>query len=185
VADGEASVLIVEDDERLRTRLARALRDRGYDVRVAEDAATAARLANLESPELAVVDLRLPDGSGLDVLRMLKRVDTATKVVVLTGYGSIATAIEAMRLGATHYVTKPADVDDILAGFARAELSADAPVAPPSAPPVEAPSLARTEREHIERVLADHHGNITHAARALGLHRRTLQRKLSKLPTPR
>jgi len=101
--------------------------------------------------------------------------------VVLTGYGSIATALEAVRLGATHYLTKPADVDEILAGFARAEdrVGAEAPPADTT------PTLARVEWEHINRVLADSGGNVSKAARILGIHRRSLQRKLSKFPANR
>jgi two-component system response regulator RegA len=107
--------------------------------------------------------------------------DATTAIVVLTGYGSIATALDALRLGAVHYLTKPADVDDILAGFARAGL------APGEVPETshEVPSLARVEWEHINRVLADSGGNISEAARRLGLHRRSLQRKLSKYPMPK
>ena len=120
----------------------------------------------------------MPGRSGLDLVRELHAVDPATKIVVLTGYGSIATAIEAMRLGATYYLSKPADVDDVLAALARS-----------AAPPLEsspadyvAPSLARAEWEHINRVLADCGGNISAAARRLGIHRRSLQRKLQKYP---
>ncbi len=108
-------------------------------------------------------------------------IDPATRVVVLTGYGSIATALEAVRLGAVHYLTKPADVDDLLLAFARA----DAPATPMPPEPHRVPSLARTEWEHIHRVLADCGGNVTRAARLLGIHRRSLQRKLTKAPLPR
>ena len=103
------SILVVDDDRVLRERLARALRERGYDVRAAGSYEEALTIARAEPPEMAIVDLRIPGGSGLDVLRELKQLDAETKVVVLTGYGSIATAIEAVRNGATHYVPKPAD----------------------------------------------------------------------------
>src|SRR5690606_31690790 len=116
------SILVVDDDAVFRERVARALEDRGYDVRTASAPAEALALARTESPELALVDLRMPGGSGLELVRDLKDIDPATKVVVLTGYGSIATATEAMRLGATHYLPTPATVDEILAAFARDEL---------------------------------------------------------------
>jgi two-component system response regulator RegA len=172
------SILVVDDDRVLRERLARALSDRGYEVRTAASYDEALRLASEEPPEMAVVDLRIPGGSGLDVLRQLKQLDAATKVVVLTGYGSIATAIEAVRSGATHYVPKPADADEILAAFSRDEVRPEEPL--PS--DYTAPSLARAEWEHINRVLSDCGGNISEAARRLGVHRRSLQRKLQKRP---
>jgi two-component system response regulator RegA len=177
------SVLIVEDDPVLRGRLARALRARGYETREAADGDDALRQARDDTPEYVVVDLRMPGASGLDVVREVKALDPTTVVVVLTGYGSIATAVEAVRLGAAHYLTKPADVDDILAAFDRAEFPA-AP-APSSAEDRAVPSLARVEWEHINRVLADCGGNVSKAARLLGLHRRSLQRKLAKYPVSR
>jgi two-component system response regulator RegA len=181
MAEIARSILIVDDDEVFRMRLARAFRDRGFEVREAADVGTAEALAAADTPEQAVVDLRLPDGSGLELVRRLRAMDATTAIVVLTGYGSIATALDALRLGAVHYLTKPADVDDILAGFARAGL------APGEVPETshEVPSLARVEWEHINRVLADSGGNISEAARRLGLHRRSLQRKLSKYPMPK
>jgi two-component system response regulator RegA len=172
------SMLIVDDDAVFRERLARALRGRGYDVRTAADFDQALALANDDSPEMAVVDLRMPGRSGLELTRELHRLDPATRIVVLTGYGSIATAIEAVRLGATYYLAKPADADDVLAAFARG-------AAPPLDPPQSdfaPPSLARAEWEHINRVLSDCAGNVSEAARRLGMHRRSLQRKLQKYP---
>jgi two-component system response regulator RegA len=138
-------------------------------------------------PDFAVIDLRLPSGSGLDVVRLLRRLSPRTVMVVLTGYGSIATALEAVALGAAHYLTKPATIDEILAGFARARPAGEdaaAAEAPASVVP-EVLSLARVEWEHINRVLADCEGNVSEAARRLGMHRRSLQRKLSKHPLPR
>jgi two-component system response regulator RegA len=123
----------------------------------------------------------MPGGDGLEVVRQLREIDPTTRVVVLTGYGSIATALEAVRLGATHYLTKPADVDELLAAFARG----DAEEAPAARPQVVAATLARVEWEHIQRVLTDCGGNVSQAARQLGLHRRSLQRKLAKYPVPR
>jgi two-component system, response regulator RegA len=179
-SDHKPSILIVDDDETYRNRLARAFVDRGYDVRTAHDHDSALALATGDSPEFAVVDLKMPGKSGLELVKALHDVDPATRSVVLTGYGSIATAIDAVRLGAAYYLSKPADADDIVGAFARAE----APPLQPPAPDDEyrAPSLARAEWEHINRVLSDAGGNISEAARRLGIHRRSLQRKLQKYP---
>lgn len=171
-------LLIVEDDDVLRRRLARAFRDRGFDVREADGASAAKREAHAAPPDCALVDLRLRDGSGLDVVRALAADHPAASVVVLTGYGSIATALEAVRLGARHYLTKPADADEILSAFARERPRTESP-------PAAVPSLARVEWEHINRVLADCGGNVSRAARVLGIHRRSLQRKLARFPSPR
>ena len=173
------SFLVVDDDEVFRTRVARALCARGFDVREAAGVAPALAAARQDSPEFALVDLRMPDGSGLDVVRGLRALDETTAIVVLTGYGSIATALDAVRLGAVNYLTKPVDVDRILAAFSPDGASRDTEVA------AETPSLARVEWEHINRVLTDCDGNISEAARVLGVHRRSLQRKLQKFPQPR
>jgi two-component system response regulator RegA len=179
------SILLVDDDERFRSRMARAFEERGYEAQQADGHDAAIAIAESESTEYAVVDLRMPGKSGLEVVRELRRIDPATKIVVLTGYGSIATALEAVRLGATHYLTKPADVDEVIASFGRgdAEAAAEPPAVQGETP--ETPSLARVEWEHIQRVLTDCGGNITKAAEKLGIHRRSLQRKLSKFPMPR
>jgi two-component system response regulator RegA len=176
------TILLAEDDETLRARLARAFEARGYEVWTAGSTPEALEVAAKESPEYAVVDLRMPGASGLDLVKGLHELDASTVIVVLTGYGSIATALEAVRHGATHYLTKPADVDEIVAAFSRGEGSTPAAPAPL---PDAVPSLARVEWEHINRVLTDCHGNISQAARLLGLHRRSLQRKLAKYPLPR
>lgn len=176
------SLLIVEDDDRLRGRLARALIERGFEVREAADVAGALAAARDDSPEYVLVDLRIPGGSGLDVVREVRAIDPATCIVVLTGYGSIATAVEAVRLGAAEYLTKPADVDQILAAFGRTAAGLAATI---DANPESVPSLARVEWEHINRVLADCDGNVSKAARLLGIHRRSLQRKLERFPAPR
>lgn len=178
--DVAPTLLLVEDDTVLRRRLARAFAERGFEVREAPDGPEALRLAESDPPEHAVVDLKMPAMSGLAVVEGLKQVDPSTVVVVLTGYGSIATALEAVRLGATHYLTKPADTDEIVAAFARAQSGAPTP-----SQELSTPSLARVEWEHINRVLADCGGNVSQAARVLGIHRRSLQRKLSKYPLPR
>jgi two-component system response regulator RegA len=173
------SILLIDDDAVFRGRLARAFQDRGFDVRTAGDVEQGVAAARSESPELAVVDLRMPGRSGLEAVRELKAVDPTTLVLVLTGYGSISTAVDAVRLGATNYLPKPADADEILAAFERPAGEAG-PGATAGAAPIEAPSLARAEWEHIHRVLSDCAGNISEAARRLGIHRRSLQRKLQK-----
>lgn len=174
-----ASILVVEDDNAFRTILVNAFRDRGYEAHGVADAASAIRAAERDSPEMAVVDLRLADQSGLDVVRQLKAIDPSTAIVVLTGYGSIATALESVRLGAVHYLTKPTDADRILAAFQHGL------AARPRDLPTDPPSLARVEWEHLNRVLTDCDGNVSEAARQLGMHRRSLQRKLSKYPGSR
>jgi two-component system response regulator RegA len=184
-ASPKPSVLLVDDDERLRSRMARAFEQRGYEAQQADGYDGAVAVAELESTEYAVVDLRMPGKSGLELVRELHRIDPATKIVVLTGYGSIATALEAVRLGATHYLTKPADVDEVIAAFGRSDTPTDPEAAPAESEAPETPSLARVEWEHIQRVLTDCGGNITKASERLGIHRRSLQRKLSKFPTPR
>jgi two-component system, response regulator RegA len=175
------TVLVVDDDDAFRERLTKALIKRGYAVQSAKSGAEAIQLAEQDSSELAIVDLRMPGEWGLHVVRELLRVDPDTRIVMLTAYGSIATALEAMRIGAKGYLQKPATVDEIELSFRR--LDADASVPPDS--PTEVPSLARAEWEHINRVLTECDGNIRKAARLLGLHRRTLQRKLSKFPVTR
>jgi two-component system, response regulator RegA len=169
------TLLVVDDDIAFRERLVRAMCGRGFEAVGVGDYEAAIAAAQDESPELALVDLRLPGTSGLAVIRDLKQLDPSTVVVVLTGYGSIATAVEAVKLGAASYLTKPADADQIVAAFDG--------VPPPESGNV--PSLARVEWEHIQRVLADSGGNVSQAARALGIHRRSLQRKLAKYPAPR
>jgi two-component system response regulator RegA len=163
----------VDDDEVFRTRLVKAIQTRGLEAFGAGTASAALELAAQVQPQAAIVDLRMPGSSGLDVVVDLKARDPAIKVVVLTGYGSIATAVEAVRRGAVNYLTKPLDTDQILAAF-------DKDPEPPPADNI--PSLARVEWEHIQRILHDCNGNISLAARKLGLHRRSLQRKLGKLP---
>lgn len=171
------SLLLVDDDELFRSVLSRALQKRGFDVATAENVSDALALAEANPPEYAVVDLKMPGPSGLVLVKRLNELDPATRIVVLTGYASIATAVEAVKLGATHYLAKPADADQIMTAFAKAEGDETAPVSP-------APlSVDRMEWEHIQRVLAEHEGNISATARALNMHRRTLQRKLGKYPS--
>jgi two-component system response regulator RegA len=172
-------LLIVEDDAALGGRLARACEQRGFEVRVETTAAGVDRALADDTPEYVVLDLRIGTLNGLDLIPRFKEADPATRIVVLTGYGSIATAIEAVRRGATHYLTKPADADEILAAFeAGGEPGREAP-------PLRPMSLDRVQWEHISRVLVENNGNVSEAARALGIHRRSLQRKLAKYPSPR
>lgn len=173
------SVLVVDDEDVFRNRLVQALAERGFEAAGLASAEDAIRHAESETPECAIVDLRMPRLSGLHAVRKLHELDPTTRIVVLTGYGSIATALDAVRSGAVHYLTKPADIDDIIAAFDHDGSPADQP------PPTAVPSLDRVEWEHIDRVLTSCGGNITQAATLLGLHRRSLQRKLAKRPSPR
>lgn len=169
-----STFLLADDNDALRERLGKALRDRGYDVWTAASSEEALAIARKDSPEFAIIDLRMPGMNGLDLLKELKSIDPSTAVVMLTGFGSIATAVEAMKLGAVNYVTKPADADDVIAAFSPDDR-------PRTDVVPETPSLARVEWEHIHRVLGECDGNISEAARRLGIHRRSLQRKLQKL----
>lgn len=170
------SLLLADDDITYCQVLEKALVARGFAVEAVHDGASALRVIDDNAPEYALIDLRLPDMSGLKLLRRLKAVDENTKVVVLTGYGSIATAIESIKLGATHYLTKPVGADQIVAAFDNREVSEEPT---PAKQPL---SVDRVEWEYIQRVLTGHNGNISATARALSMHRRTLQRKLSKHP---
>lgn len=172
-------LLIIDDDEMFCHVLSRALTRRGYQVSVAHDADQALSLAASESPSMATLDLKLENSSGLKLLPELLAVAPGCRVVVLTGYSSIATAVEAIKLGAVNYLCKPADADDVLMSFNRQEGNPDAEVAE------NPPSVNRITWEHIQKVLQEHDGNISATARALGMHRRTLQRKLQKRPVKR
>ena len=171
--------LVVDDDEVFRVRLCRAISDRGWEASGAADGATALDLAAAHSPDLAIVDLRLPGMGGIDIVRELRKLDETTCIIMLTGYGSIATALTATKLGANDYLSKPADADEILSTYQK-YLSGQPDESDEAS--LSVPSLARVEWEHIQRVLADCEGNISQAAKLLGLHRRSLQRKLAKYP---
>jgi len=171
------SILLVDDDDTLRNRLTRAFASRGYDVYAASGKEDAIAQAKEAQPERAVLDLKMPETSGIEILRELLRVSPLTQAVILTGYGSITNAVEAMRLGAVHYLSKPADADEILAAF-EGEPAAEQRHHEPAYTP---PSLAEAEWEHIHRVLEDCGGNLSEAARLLDIPRRTLQRKLKRL----
>ncbi len=173
-------ILLVDDDDRFRERLARAFSDRGIEVWQASDRDGAIAIARTQVIERAVVDLRMPGAHGLRVLRELLELHPAAAIVILTGFFSIATTVDAIRLGARDYLVKPCDADRILGAFER-----EAGETGETALQLETPSLARIEWEHIERVLRECGGNISKAARVLGIHRRTLQYKLSKFPQSR
>jgi two-component system, response regulator RegA len=166
------TVWVVEDDEAFRKRLGRALQDRGFVVTLFQSVEESLA-ALIEAPEYAVVDLRLGGMSGLAFLEALRLKDPGTRAVMLTGYGSIPTAVEATKLGAVAYLTKPVDTDAVVHALLGS-----------TANPVvdETPTLARAEWEYIHRVLADCQNNVSEAARRLGVHRRSLQRKLQKHP---
>ena len=165
-------ILIVDDDEPFRLALRNAFLRRGYEVSLAGSPGEVEAAVREGVPQYAVVDLRMPGGSGLDVVKSLRALPKAPQVVVLTGYGTIATAVEAVRLGAVNYLNKPADAEEI-----EAALQGKRP------PPLnDVPSLDRQEWEYLNRILADCNGNISEAARRLKMHRRTLQRKLQKHP---
>jgi two-component system response regulator RegA len=170
------SLLLVDDDRVFADVMGRALGRRGFQVQLAHDAETALGLIAVEAPEYAVVDLKLPGDSGLVLVEALKAADVNTRIVMLTGYASIATAVEAIKLGATYYLTKPADADAVVAALERHGGDASVPVGDKPL------SVNRLEWEHINRVLMEQNGNISATARVLGMHRRTLQRKLGKRP---
>lgn len=170
------TVLIVDDDVVFCEVLADALIDRGYQVATAHNIADGMHQAERLEPEYAIVDLRIGQESGLVLTEKLHALDENTRVVILTGYASIATAVEAIKLGAVHYLAKPADADQILASLHKDE--GDPHVALADNPL----SVKRLEWEHLQNVLAECGGNISAAARKLRMHRRTLQRKLAKRP---
>lgn len=171
------SLLLVDDDEDFLNALAPAMRKRGFLVSLANSAESAFELAKQEAPEFAVVDLKMSGNSGLVLVRQLASLNAGTRIVVLTGFASIATAVEAIKLGATHYLAKPVDADEIVAAFEKQSGNAELEL---STNPL---SIDRLEWEHIQRVLAEHDGNISATARSLNMHRRTLQRKLGKNPS--
>jgi two-component system response regulator RegA len=175
-ADTRPTLLIVDDDELFCEVLEEALRDRGYRAESAHNIAEGLGKAQDLDPEYAVIDLRIGHESGLSLAAQLHARDENTRMVILTGYASIATAVEAIKLGVTHYLAKPADADEILAALHRDEGDPDVPI---SSNPL---SVKRLEWEHLQKVLAECDGNISAAARKLRMHRRTLQRKLAKHP---
>jgi two-component system, response regulator RegA len=171
------SIMLVDDSLVLRDRLVEAFQERGLKVSVAGSCEEAVQVFRSKPTDLAVIDLRMPGRNGLTLIPDLKRINPEVKIVILSGFGSIATAIDAIRLGATNFIPKPADADDILMAFARGDSSVELQEEPMGIP---VPTLAQAEWEHIHRVLADCSNNISEAARRLGIHRRSLQRKLRK-----
>lgn len=170
---GERTLLIVDDDQPFLQRLAKAMERRGFEVTTADSAATGIAAANRESPAYAVLDLRLNDGSGLDIVGVLRNLRPDVRVVMLTGYGNIATAVAAVKAGAVDYLAKPADADQV-----EAALLAQGSDLPP--PPEKPMSADRVRWEHIQRVYEQCDRNVSETARQLNMHRRTLQRILSK-----
>lgn len=171
---GNRLLMIVEDDEIFARTLKRSFERRGYGVLIADSQESLAKLLTAHSPGYAVVDLKLGAQSGLVCVQALHAHDPAMLIVVLTGFASIATAVEAIKLGATNYLAKPSNSDDIEAAFARSGGDTSAPLAPRPT------SIKTLEWEHIHEVLKDSDFNISEAARRLGMHRRTLARKLAK-----
>ncbi len=175
-------IMVVDDDAIFRHRLAKALESRGYEIASAGNADEALANARSFHPDGAVVDLRIDRDDGLKLSKALLEINPSIRIVILTGYGSIANALESIRTGVMDYLSKPADTDQILAALQGEAITNDRgkPVASD-----QTPSLDRVEWEHIQRVLSDCGGNITRAAEILGIHRRSLQRKLAKFPPPK
>ena len=169
----DKSLLLVDDDEPFLRRLARAMERRGFEPEMAESVAAGKAIATARPPAYAVVDLRLRDGNGLDVVETLRGKRPDSRIVVLTGYGAIATAVAAVKIGATDYLSKPADANDVTAA-----LLAKPDEMPP--PPENPMSADRVRWEHIQRVYEQCERNVSETARRLNMHRRTLQRILAK-----
>ncbi|MGO2132269.1 MAG: response regulator transcription factor [Halomonas sp.] len=173
------TLLVIDDDEMFCHVMQRALTRRGYEVLVAHCGSDALTLARRHQPALATLDLKLENESGLKLLPELLEAAPECQAIILTGYSSIATAVEAIKLGAVNYLCKPVDADDIIDAFNRQQGDPGAELAD------NPPSINRLAWEHIQKVLHEHDGNISATARALGMHRRTLQRKLQKRPVRR
>jgi len=170
----DKSLLLLDDDSVLRNRLGRALESRGFAVTLVESVAQASEAVGIAPPAFAVLDMRLEDGSGLKVVEILRAARPTACIVMLTGYGNIATAVAAVKAGAVDYLAKPADADDVV----KALLSARSGAKP--APPENPMSADRVRWEHIQRVFELCERNVSETARRLSMHRRTLQRILAK-----
>lgn len=169
----DMTLLIVDDDKPFLQRLARAMESRGFTVNMADTVAEGLKMVEAAPPAYAVVDMRLEDGNGLDVIELIRRKRPDSRMVVLTGYGNIATAVTAVKLGAVDYLAKPADADEVVSALTREP--SDKP------PPPENPMSAdRVRWEHIQRVYELCDRNVSETARRLNMHRRTLQRILAK-----
>jgi len=173
VEGDDTSLLIVDDDKPFLTRLARAMETRGFVVETAESVEEAVGKARANPPAYAVVDMRLGDGNGLDVVAAIREKREDSRTIILTGYGNIATAVTAVKLGAVDYLSKPADADDIFAALTRTSGER-------AAPPENPMSADRVRWEHIQRVYEMCERNVSETARRLNMHRRTLQRILAK-----
>ena len=171
------ALLIVEDDPSFARALRRSFERRGYDVEVRSDVAGVSELRSVETMGFAVVDLKLIGASGLDCVKLLHQRNANMKIVVLTGFASITTAVEAIKLGACHYLAKPANADDIEAAFRQADGNVEVEIG------TRASSIKNLEWERIHEVLVETEFNISETARRLGMHRRTLARKLAKRRT--
>lgn len=169
-----AKFLIVDDNPTFTSVLTRALQRRGFDTQIAHSNAEAISVAREQQFDRAIIDLKIAQDSGLELIGTLIQIQPQLQMIMLTGYSSIATAVEAVKLGAINYLCKPANTDEILAAFGEQTAAAPIPATPPS--------VNRLEWEHIQRVLQEYNGNVSATARALGMHRRTLQRKLQKRP---
>jgi two-component system, response regulator RegA len=174
---GAPTLLVVDDDDAFRCALGDALARRGFSVSLAHGPGSALDLARQRVFEYALVDVRMPGGSGIELVRDLRAVDEGTRIVVLTGYGTIANAVEAMRAGAFDYLTKPVNASACERALLGRPAERDTPE--------DVPSLDRVEWEYLNRVLADCGGNVSEAARRLRMHRRSLQRKMGKMPPRR
>lgn len=173
------TLLVIDDDEMFCHVMQRALSRRGFNVLIAHSGSAALSLARQHQPQFATLDLKLEDESGLQLLPELLEVVPQCRTIILTGYSSITTAVEAIKLGAINYLCKPVDADDIVDAFSRQQGDPQTELAD------NPPSINRLAWEHIQKVLHAHDGNISATARALGMHRRTLQRKLQKRPVRR
>lgn len=176
--DESASLLLVDDDITFCKVLCAALTRRGFCVTVAHSVELALPLASVNPPEFAVVDMKMSGAPGLVLVKALHELDPNTRIVVLTGYASINTAVEAIKLGATQYLSKPANADQIVEAFSH-QAGGDVSFSAPTT------NIGELEWDHIQRVMREHDNNISATARALDMHRRTLQRKLNKPPPGR
>ena len=170
--------LVIDDDTIFADALARALMRKGQEALVANNRQQALQIQQEQMPERIILDLKIGDDSGLQLLPELKAINQSTDIVLLTGYSSIPTAVEAIKQGAIQYLCKPVEIEEVLAAFEGLQEDSAAKIEVP----IEPPSVDRLEWEHIQSVLMQNDGNVSATARALGMHRRTLQRKLQKRP---
>ena len=178
-------LLIVDDDEAFCLAMARVQKRAGFTVFTANNIEQSSQITEQELPEYAIVDLKIAHQSGLELIEVLLQINKNIRIVILTGYASIATAVEAIKLGAIQYLTKPADSAEITHALLGDEIDKLSPANKGNSKiqiPEEPMSVKRLEWEHLQKVLSDHNGNISATAKALGMHRRTLQRKLQKYP---